>query len=221
MLVGGGSKKRGNRPPAPHYYCRGRYEGLLCPARASAGHVWLDRHVEEQLISAFGNEGPLAEAVVEEGLIAATVRELESARYALSQYVSNARLIETIGIDAFNAGAEAHQQRIDLAEMTLQESRSRQETVSTVLDGDMLRAWKAGELTPLERRSLVSGMVDRVILYRANQAGKKTSADIAERVQIVLKGNQLVGPRGDEAPQSIGMAYGLERLGANVSSVGK
>ena len=113
----------------PHYYCRGRYEGFLCPARASAGQVWLDRHVEEQLILAFGNEGPLA---VEEGLIGATARELDSARYALSQYVSNARLIETIGIEAFNAGAEAHQQRIDLAEMTLEEARNRQEAVSTV-----------------------------------------------------------------------------------------
>jgi hypothetical protein len=37
-------------------------------------------------------------------------------------------------------------------------------------------------------------MVDRVILHRANQTGKKTSADIAERVQIVLKGNKLLVP---------------------------
>jgi hypothetical protein len=34
------------------------------------------------------------------------------------------------------------------------------------------------------------------ILYRANQEGKKTSADIAERVQIVLKGNELLLPAG-------------------------
>jgi hypothetical protein len=68
------------------------------------------------------------------------------------------------------------------------------EAVSAVMDGDLLRAWQAGELTPLERRAIVAGMVDRVILYRANQSGKKTSADIAERVQIVLKGNELLAP---------------------------
>ena len=64
--------------------------------------------------------------------------------------------------------------------------------------------WRVGELTPLERRTivskmvdrviLVSKMVDRVILRRANQTGTKTSADIAERVQIVLKGYKLLVP---------------------------
>jgi site-specific DNA recombinase len=192
MLVGGGSKKHGKNPPAPHYYCRGRHESLICPSRASAGHVWLDRYVEEQLIAAFGTEGPLAEALVYQDRLEAAIRELEAARHALSQYVANTRLIETIGLDAFNAGAEAHQQRVDLAQMALEEARSQQEAVATVMDGDLLRAWKAGELTALERRTIVAKMVDRVILHRANQQGKKTSADIAERVQIVLRGNELL-----------------------------
>jgi site-specific DNA recombinase len=218
MLVGGGSKKPGRKPPAPHYYCRGRYESQICPSRASAGHVWLDRYVEEQLIAGFGNEGPLAEAIAKQDRVEDAVRELEAARHALSQYVSNARLIETIGLEAFNAGAEAHQQRIDLAEMTLEEARSRQETVSTVLDGDMLRAWNAGDLTPLERRSLISGMVDRVILYRANQRGKKTSADIAERVQIVLKGNQLFSLAIDDPPQPLRLPYGPQTPGAEIAT---
>jgi DNA invertase Pin-like site-specific DNA recombinase len=194
MLVGGGSKRRGKTPPAPHYYCRGRYEGLLCPARASAGHVWLDRYVEQQLIAAFGDEGPLAEALVNEDRLEEAVHELEAARFALSQYVSNARLIETIGLDAFNAGASAHQQRVDLAEMALADARSQQEAVAAVMDGNLLRAWKGGELTPLERRTIIAKMVDRVVLYRANQKGKKTAADIAERVQIVLGGNELLIP---------------------------
>jgi DNA invertase Pin-like site-specific DNA recombinase len=191
MLVGGGSKRNGKLPP-PHYYCRGRYEALLCPARASASHVWLDRYVEEHLIAAFGSDGPLATALVQQGRVEDAARELEAARYALSQYVSNTRLIETIGLDAFTAGAEAHQERVDLAQMALEEASSQQEAVATVADGDLLQAWKDGELTPLERRVIVSNMVDRVILYRANQKGKKTSADLPERVQIVLRGNELL-----------------------------
>lgn len=193
MLVGGSPKKNGKVPP-PHYYCRGRHESMLCPSRASAGHVWLDRYVEEQLIAAFGEEGPLAEALVQHDQLEAAVRELEAARHALFQYVANTRLIETIGLEAFNTGAKAHQQRLDLAEMALEDARRQQEAVATVMDGDLLRAWKAGELTPLERRAIVSKMVDRVILHRANQKGKKTSADIPERVQIVLKGNELLAP---------------------------
>ena len=33
-----------------------------------------------------------------------------------------------------------------------------------------------------------------VVLYPSRQNGKKTSSDIAERVQIVLKGNELLEP---------------------------
>ena len=194
MLVGGGSKKRGKKAPAPHYYCRGRYESLVCTARASAGHVWLDRYVEEQLLAAFGNDGPLAEALLKNDQVEVAARELEAARHALIQYVANARLIETIGLDAFNLGAEAHQQRVDLAQIALEEARRQQEAVATVMDGDLLRAWRAGELTPLERRTIVSKMVDRVVLSRANQKGKKTSADIGDRVQIVLRGNEVLIP---------------------------
>jgi hypothetical protein len=99
-----------------------------------------------------------------------------------------------IGLDAFNTGAEAHQKRVDDAESAFESAQAQQESVAPFIDGDLLRAWRAGELTPLERRAIISKMVDRVILYRANQKGKKTSADIPKRVQIVLKGNELLVP---------------------------
>jgi hypothetical protein len=193
MVVGGRSKTDGKVPP-PHYYCRGRYAALLCPARASATHYRVDEYVEEQLIAAFGEDGPLAQAVVLQEEIEEAARELEAARHALSQFVSNTHLLETIGLDAFNTGAEAHQKRVDDAERALEAGQAQQESVAPFMDGDLLRAWRAGELTPLERRAIISKMVDRVILYRANQTGKKTSADIPERVQIVLKGNELLVP---------------------------
>jgi hypothetical protein len=177
--------------------------------------VWLDRYVEERLIAAFGDEGPLAEALVHHDRLEASVRELDAARHALVQYVANTTLIETIGLEAFNTGAAAHQRRVDLAQMALDDARAQQEPVAAVMDGDLLSAWKAGELTPLERRRIVAGMVDRVILYRANQKGKKTSADIAERVQIVLKGNELLIP----ASVSTGGVANLGRLtGASKSA---
>jgi hypothetical protein len=193
MLVGGRSKTNGNVPP-PHYYCRGRHEALICSARASAVHYRVDEYVEEQLIAAFGRQGPLAQAIVRQGEIEEAARELEAARHALGQFVSNTRLLETIGLDAFNTGAEAHQKRVDDAERAFQTARAQQEALSPLVAGDLLRAWKAGELTPLERRTVISRMVDRVILYRANQEGKKTSADISKRVQIVLKGDEPLVP---------------------------
>jgi hypothetical protein len=193
MLVGGRSKTDEKVPP-PHYYCRGRYEALICPARASATHYRVDEYVEEQLIAAFGEEGPLAQAVVRQEEVEEAARELDAARHALGQFVSNTRLLETIGLDTFNTGAEAHQKRVDVAEMALQAAQAQQESVAPFMDGDLLRAWRAGELAPLERRAMISKMVDRVILYRANQKGKKTAADIPNRVHIVLKGNELLAP---------------------------
>jgi DNA invertase Pin-like site-specific DNA recombinase len=191
MLVGGRSMKDGIIPP-PHYYCRGRYESLICSARASAAHYRVDEYVEEQLIEAFGEDGPLAQAVLRQEEIEEAARELEAARHALVQFVSNTHLLETIGLDSFNTGAEAHQKRVDDAQRAFDAAQAQQESVAPLMDGDLLRAWRAGELTPLERRAIISRMVDRVILCRANQKGKKTSADIPERVQIVLKGNVLL-----------------------------
>jgi hypothetical protein len=61
------------------------------------------------------------------------------------------------------------------------------------VDGDLLRTWKGGELSPLERRTLVAAMVDRVILHRSQRATKKKIDP--QRVQIVLKGNVLLSPK--------------------------
>jgi site-specific DNA recombinase len=192
MLVGWNTKN--GEPNAPHYYCRRRHADRICPGGATARHYVVDRYVEEQLLIAFGEEGPLAEALAQQGQAEEAVRELEAARYALSQYVSNTTLIETIGIAAFTAGAEAHQRRVELAELTLADAEAQEHAVASVIEGDLLRSWRAGDLTPLERRAIVAAMLDRVVLYPSRQKGKKTSSNIAERVQIVLKGNELLEP---------------------------
>jgi hypothetical protein len=193
MLVAGGSDRKG-RARAPHYYCRGRHSTGLCPARASATHRIVDNYVEEQLVAAFGERGPLAEALVRQDRLEEAAREVDAARYVLGQYVSNTTLIEMIGLEMFTKGAEEHQRRVELAELALAEVRAEQEAVPEPIDGDLLRAWKSGKLNPLERRMIVSGMVDRIVLHRCTHKGRKTSADIGERVQIVLKGNELLVP---------------------------
>jgi DNA invertase Pin-like site-specific DNA recombinase len=195
MLVAGGADRQG-KPRPPHYYCRGRHSTGLCPARASATHSIVDRYVEEQLIAAFGESGPLAEALIRQDRLEEATRELDAARYVLAQYVSNTTLIETIGLEMFTRGAQEHQRRVELGELALAKARADAEALREPIDGDLLRAWRGGELSPLERRAIVSGMVDRIVLYRSATRGKKTSADIAERVQIVLKWNELLVPTG-------------------------
>jgi hypothetical protein len=96
-------------------------------------------------------------------------------------------------------GAEEHQRRVDLAELALAEARAAQDVLSASVDGDLLRAWTGGELTPLERRTIVANMVDRVILHPSKRPGKRSGKDIGERVQLVLKGNQLLAPASEPA----------------------
>jgi DNA invertase Pin-like site-specific DNA recombinase len=191
LLVGSGTNHKGERRP-PHYYCRKRHSTGTCPAPAAGIHTVVDGYVEEQLIAAFAHEGPLAEALVRQDRVGDAVAELEDARFALTKYVSNTRLLDTIGLDQFNAGAEAHQRRIDLAEMQLEDAKQQLDSVTSVMSGDLLAAWQGGELTPLERRTIVAKMVDRIILSPSKRPGKRTGADIAERVQIVLRGNELL-----------------------------
>jgi hypothetical protein len=127
------------------------------------------------------------------------VREFESARHTLALYVSNTTLIEKIGIEMFTKGAEEHQRRVELAELTLAEARTAEDVFSASIDGDLLRAWTSDELTPLERRTIVAKMVDRVILHPSKRAGRRSGKDIGERVQIVLKGNELLAPAVESA----------------------
>jgi hypothetical protein len=198
MLVGSSSDHRGRRNP-PHYYCRGHHSSGHCPARASARHTVIDPYVEERLVAAFAGEGPLAEALVRQDRLDEALRELEVARHTLALYVSNTTLIETIGIEMFTKGAEEHQRRVELAELAVAEARTAGDVFSTSIDGDLLCAWTGGGLTPLERRTIVAKMIDRVILHPSKRPGKRSGKDIGERVQIVLKGNELLASISETA----------------------
>jgi hypothetical protein len=42
-------------------------------------------------------------------------------------------------------------------------------SVGAVVGGDLLHAWTSGELTPLERRTIIAKMVDRIVLFPSTQ----------------------------------------------------
>jgi hypothetical protein len=48
-----------------------------------------------------------------------------------------------------------------------------------------------------EKRRLLHGLLDRVVLSRADRRGRH-ARPIAERTQIVLRGNVLLGPSPDD-----------------------
>jgi hypothetical protein len=44
---------------------------------------------------------------------------------------------------------------------------------------------------------IVAKMVDRIILHPSKKPGKRSGKDIGERVQIVLRGNELLAPAAE------------------------
>jgi site-specific DNA recombinase len=186
-IAGGRSKQSGARYAS--YYCTGRYAKGNCPARATIRASYLDTHVEEQVLAALRQEdGFLAQAVHASEEIEEVQRALEAAEHELSLYLRT-DLISTVGQDAFLAGVDARQQRVDEARDRLATLRTHSITMEELLTGDLLNAWPQLELS--EKRALLHGLLDRVVLRRDETKGRKP-APLSERAQIVLRGNVLL-----------------------------
>ena len=121
-------------------------------------------------------------------------RRLEAAEHELDLFVTNPQLLTLLGQAKFLQGVEARQRALDGARATLAELRSQSALASELIEGDLLRAWPS--LTLQEKRRLLHGFLDRVVLRRANGRGK-SPVPVAERTQIVLVGNVLLGDSPD------------------------
>ena len=84
----------------------------------------------------------------------------------------------------FVEGVEVRQTALDQARQAL--AQARQSALADELgDGDLLAAWPT--LTSQEKRRLMHGLLDRVIVTRANGRGSHANP-IGERTQILLRG---------------------------------
>jgi hypothetical protein len=195
------------------YACRGDSARGRCSARAYARADQLDAYVEDQVLGAFGGEGPLAEAVASSEAVEEAARTLDEAEHALRELLASPRLVAALGADEYatlieNAKSEEAQARLEYAE-----ARNRSGAIAD-FEGDMLRAWPA--LTPNEKREVLAGFVERVVVTPSR--GRRRVA-LRSRVQIVLTGNVLL-----EADDVVGMPGAQEgepgRAGGDAHAVG-
>jgi site-specific DNA recombinase len=196
-ITGNTDQKSGQRYPI--YYCTGRYAKGLCQSRATVRASLLDSHVEAQVLAALqAEDGLLAQAVTASKKIDAAARALEEAEHELDLFVNNPKLLTVLGEQKFLQGVEARQRALDEARNEITGLQSQSELASELGDGDLLHAWP--ELSVPEKRRLMHGLLDQVILTRADKRGRH-ARPIGERTQIVLRGNVLLGPNPDE-PES-------------------
>lgn len=94
-------------------------------------------------------------------------------------------MISVVGHEVFRRGVETRQRAVDSARITLAELQQQSQLAEDLLTGDVLEAWPT--LTIQEKRLLLHGMLDEVVVSRANGRGKN-APPIEDRVVIVLRG---------------------------------
>jgi hypothetical protein len=91
-------------------------------------------------------------------------------------------LISTAGQDAFTQGVTARQQPVDQARDHLQ---ARSVLTEELVSGNLIEAWP--ELSPPERRELMHGLLEQVVLQRAPGRGPNKPT-VADRTGVLLRG---------------------------------
>ena len=184
-ITGNTDKKTGQRYPV--YYCTGRYASGPCPARATIRASHLDTYVEQQVHAALTAEGGiLAQAVDARRQVDDAQRAVDDAEHELDLYLTNPKLLTLLGETKFLQGAEARQHALDQARAELGRLQSHSRLADDISDGDLLKAWPT--LTTQEKRQLMHGLLDRVIVTRADRRGRHATP-INERTHIIARGN--------------------------------
>lgn len=180
-----GNGKPGKRYPI--YYCVGRYASGLCTARASARAATLDEYVEGRVLNVLKAEsGLVAEARAAADQLEEAAHQVAAAEHELDLFVGNPKLMTILGAEKFTEGAEVRQQALDDARALLTRVRSQLTLISDVTDGNLVSSWPT--LSTQEKRRLLHGLLDRVVLRRAGQRGRQRPP-IVDRTEIILRGN--------------------------------
>jgi site-specific DNA recombinase len=197
-ITGNTDRKTGER--YPFYYCTGRYASGPCPSRASVRSSILDGYVEAQVVHALSQEeGLLAQAVDASEALEEAARAVAEAEHELDLFIANPKLLTLIGEERFLEGVEVRQRALEEARQELAEKRAQSSLADELVDGDLLKSWPT--LTVQEKRRLLHGLLDRVVVRRARGRGKNANP-VSERAQIVLRGNVLLGDNPDEVRRS-------------------
>jgi DNA invertase Pin-like site-specific DNA recombinase len=197
-ITGNTDRKTGERYPV--YYCTGRYATGLCPTRATARASLVDSHVEEQVLTALqAEDGLLAQAVAASEAIDAAARAAQEAEHELDLFVNNPKLLTILGEEKFLDGVEARQQALDVARQEFAQVQQQGALAEELGHGDLLAAWPT--LTVQEKRRLMHGLLDRVVLKRATGRGRHADP-ISDRTQIILRGNVLLPDSPDGATRA-------------------
>jgi hypothetical protein len=170
----------------PFYYCTGRYASGPCPARANIRAEAADNYVEQQVLAALQAEGGLvAEARAANDQLEQAARAVSEAEHELDLFILDPKLMTLLGETKFRGGVEVRQQALDHAHTTLAHARSQASLITDLPTGDLVTTWPT--LSTDEKRRLLHGLLDQVVLTRSPGRGKNATP-VQDRTKIILRG---------------------------------
>jgi DNA invertase Pin-like site-specific DNA recombinase len=205
------SRSEGGTRGYHNYRCRARHAGGVCPAPARISMRRADEYVTTAFLAWVEQQRIQAESTRMGNAVETAVARVEAAEEELVAY-RDANLITVIGYEAYTAGLIERQRTLDQARAQLNEARRATPALAV---HDIPGLWP--NLTVAERRTLLAGAIDAVVVRRANRPGRGA---FANRLGILWRGQaptDLPGrrhaklvplnvPAPDEGPNAIGMA---------------
>lgn len=196
-ITGTTSKKTSERYAV--YYCVGRYAKGLCPARATIPAHQVDPYVETEVLAALqAEDGLIATAVEASKQIEQASAQVAATDHELDLFITNPKILSLVGEQKFIEGVQARQQALDEARTTLAHLQSQSTVAIELGNGDLMQAWPTLDLQ--DKRRLLHGLLERVILRRSAGRGKQATP-VAERTAIILRGGAVLADR-DQAPEA-------------------
>jgi hypothetical protein len=111
------------------------------------------------------------------------------AEHELDLFVDHPKLLSLLGEQKFVEGVEVRQRALDEEREALTQARSQSALAEELGEGDLLAAWPT--LTIQERRRLMHGLLERVVVTRADRRGRH-ARPIGERTEVTLRGGTIL-----------------------------
>lgn len=156
-----------------NYRCRRKHDtGEACPGPATVLARIVEPYVVQEFLAWLGTEaaaGPVQTAERE-----ASEQAVERAERELTGYLG-AVSVEDVGAEAFAAGARQRREAVDQAHRLLERLREQDGSAELPSRAELEREWP--ELTVVERRSILRGGLDAVVLRRSANGGRSPIED--------------------------------------------
>lgn len=164
-------RKRADGSAVVSYFCKDA-ASEPCPCRAYVHADELDAHVEAWFTEAIATVPRLVDVVAADEELQDAYQARDAAEAELRAYVTAASALEA---SLFAHGLRARQRRLDDAQRSVASLAARQVRLPT--SGTLAAVW--ADATPLERRTILAGFLDRVEVDRG------ASSNLAGNVRIV------------------------------------